>query len=388
MTVELVRPERLLPGHRHPLPEARRATDAEIERQVALVGSSPVVAALLDAVDAVLLVLNPQRQVVAWNGPRRADAPLGKRPGEVLACVNANSRGGCGTARACETCGALGAILCCERSARPVGAECVIAGDGGAAVELDVRAAPVQLEGERYTVVTLRDVSTEKRREALEQIFFHDLMNTASGLRGWAWRLGRPGADVDRARERIDLLSRQLEREIRDHRAFALAEEGTLVPSPSPVRPRELLEEVAALLSEHPCAAGRTLSAAAPAALSAETDRALLGRVLVNMARNALEATPPGGTVRLRCDEEPESGALRFSVHNPGAMPEAVQGRVFQRSFSTKGRGRGLGTYGMKLIGERYLSGEVWFTSTAEAGTTFSIRVPAHLPDPSPSARG
>jgi signal transduction histidine kinase len=137
---------------------------------------------------------------------------------------------------------------------------------------------------------------------------------------------------------------------------------------------------VAALLCEHACASGRTLDAAAPAALSLETDRALLGRVLVNMARNALEATPPGGTVRLRSEEEPESGALRFSVENPGAMPAAVQARVFQRSFSTKGRGRGLGTYGMKLIGERYLCGAVWFDSGPET-TTFSIRVPPRLPD-------
>jgi signal transduction histidine kinase len=335
-------------------------------------------------VDAILLVLNPQRQVVAWNGPRRADAPLGMRPGEMLSCVNARARGGCGTTRACETCGALGAILCCERSARPVGSECVIPGAGGAAVELDVRAAPVQVEGERYTVVILRDVSAEKRREALEQIFFHDLLNTASGLRGWAWRMGRPGADAERARERIDLLSRQLEREIRDHRAFVLAEEGTLVPSPSPVRADELLDEVAALLGEHPCAAERTLDAAAPPGLALETDRALLGRVLVNMARNALEATPAGGAVRVRCEEEPESGAVRFSVHNPGAMPEEVKARVFQRSFSTKGRGRGLGTYGMKLIGERYLCGEVGFTSAPEAGTTVSIRLPARLPAPPP----
>jgi hypothetical protein len=384
MTVELVRLERLPPGQHHALPDARRAAPTVIERQAATVGASPIVAALLDAVDATLLVLNPQRQVVAWNGPCRADAPFGMRPGEVLACVNARSSGGCGTARACETCGALGAILGCERSVRPVASECVISGAGGSATELDVRAAPVELDGERYTVVTLRDVSAEKRREALEQIFFHDLLNTASGLRGWAWRMGRPGADVGRARERIDLLSRQLEREIRDHRAFVLAEEGTLVPSPSPVRAGELLEEVAALLCEHPCAAGRTLDAAAPPELSLETDRALLARVLVNMARNALEATAPGGTVRLRCEEEPESGALRFSVENPGAMPEAVRPRVFQRSFSTKGRGRGLGTYGMKLIGERYLSGAVWFECTA-AATTFAIRVPARLPDPPPA---
>jgi signal transduction histidine kinase len=44
---------------------------------------------------------------------------------------------------------------------------------------------------------------------------------------------------------------------------------------------------------------------------------------------------------------------------------------VFQRSFSTKGTGRGLGTYSIKLLTERYLGGRVWFESAEGHGTTF-----------------
>ena len=66
-----------------------------------------------------------------------------------------------------------------------------------------------------------------------------------------------------------------------------------------------------------------------------------------------------------------------FFVHNDEAIPREVQARIFQRSFSTKAqRGRGLGTYSMKLFGERYLGGEVSFTSTPEAGTEFAIVLP------------
>jgi len=54
-----------------------------------------------------------------------------------------------------------------------------------------------------------------------------------------------------------------------------------------------------------------------------------------------------------------------------------VQARIFQRSFSTKAvRGRGLGTYSMKLFGERCLGGEVSFGSATGTGTVFSIRLP------------
>jgi signal transduction histidine kinase len=356
-----------------------------VERQVALVAGSPVIHALLGAVDAMLVVLNPERQVVAWNGPRTAsERPFGRRPGEVLGCLNASGRGGCGTAQACERCGALGAIMACDRSARTTSAECVVPSAAGTAVELDVRATPVTIEGERFTVVTFRDVSADRRRQALEQVFFHDLLNTASGIRGWAWHLARPGADLRKAGERLESLSRQLEREIRDHRALVLAEEGALAPAAAPVEADELLEELRATFGHHAAARDRTLEVeAAPAGVSVETDRTLLARVLVNMVRNALEATAPGGTVRVRCERGALGGA-RFSVHNGGAMSPEVQANVFQRSFSTKGRGRGLGTYGMKLIGERYLGGAVSFVSTAEAGTTFEISVPARLPVATP----
>lgn len=58
--------------------------------------------------------------------------------------------------------------------------------------------------------------------------------------------------------------------------------------------------------------------------------------------------------------------------------PDALLGlRVFQRYFSTKsGDGRGLGTHMMKLVGETLLKGTVSFSSSAEDGTTFRIRLP------------
>jgi sensor histidine kinase regulating citrate/malate metabolism len=64
-------------------------------------------------------------------------------------------------------------------------------------------------------------------------------------------------------------------------------------------------------------------------------------------------------------------------VSNPGLIPEQVQLQLFKRSFSTKSaKGRGIGTYSMKLFGERYLGGRVGFESTAEKGTTFWIELP------------
>ena len=66
-----------------------------------------------------------------------------------------------------------------------------------------------------------------------------------------------------------------------------------------------------------------------------------------------------------------------FSVHNPGVMPDEVQLQIFQRSFSTKAAtGRGIGTHSMRLLGERYLGGEVTFVSQEPEGTVFRLSLP------------
>ena len=72
---------------------------------------------------------------------------------------------------------------------------------------------------------------------------------------------------------------------------------------------------------------------------------------------------------------------VEFSVHNPGVIPAEVQQQVFKRSFSTKAaKGRGIGTYSVKLFAESYLGGTVGFESSPEVGTRFFVRLPAEPP--------
>jgi hypothetical protein len=270
------------------LPDARRATPDEILRQVDAARRSPVVTAVLEAADGAVLVLNAQRQIVAANARGSLAGPpenvLGLRPGEALACVNSRAAGDCGVTSACRQCGALGAILRCHGEARSIEAECLLRTElpGAAGLELNVRATPLDVEGHRLTAVSLRDVSAEKRRDALEQIFLHDVLNTVAGLRGWTARLRRGTVQATAASERIDQLTAQLEREIRDHRALVLAERGELVLSGAR-RAADVLADLGAVFSSHGVARERRLALApAPADLVLETDAPILLRVLVN----------------------------------------------------------------------------------------------------------
>jgi hypothetical protein len=139
-----------------------------------------------------------------------------------------------------------------------------------------------------------------------------------------------------------------------------------------PLKAGQVLDELRNQYLKHPAAENRSISIGQSWGGTIITDRHLLHRVLGNMVKNALEATSPGGTVTLSCIDDGDSVA--FIVNNPEVMPKEVQLQVFQRSFSTKGEaGRGIGTYSMKLFGERYLGGRVDFVSRSSEGTTFRL---------------
>jgi sensor histidine kinase regulating citrate/malate metabolism len=94
------------------------------------------------------------------------------------------------------------------------------------------------------------------------------------------------------------------------------------------------------------------------------------------MLKNAMEASTADQTVTFSA--KGTDGEVELTVHNPACIPDKIQLQLFQRSFSTKGCGHGLGAYSMKLLSERYLNGRVWiFHSSKGKGTTFRAAYPA-----------
>jgi signal transduction histidine kinase len=153
------------------------------------------------------------------------------------------------------------------------------------------------------------------------------------------------------------------------------AEMGELLLKPESLSALRLVQNAVTLYNGHPVAQDRHLCIDPNAEdVAVAGDRTLLSRVLCNMIKNALEACHAGETVTAGCTRH--DGHVEFRVHNPGVIPREIQLQIFQRSFSTKGTGRGLGTYSIKLLTERYLHGTVSFTSTPEHGTTFRVRYP------------
>ena len=366
---------------------AERAAAQTVSRQSRLLEDTALLRQLYDAVTDIVLVLNPQRQIVFCNkrledvlGVADRAALYGLRPGEALGCVHAcASEGCCGTSKFCEACGAVNAIL--SSQAGDAGArECSILRDGGLdALDLLVRATPLKLGDAAFTVVAATDIRHEKRRRVLERTFFHDLMNTAIGLKLFVRSLANAPADqaaplAGRIRTGVD----QLLEEIAEQRDLAMAEDDELAARPACISSGPLLDDLVALYGPYAESHRCTLVRAPEAPdVAFTTDPTLLSRVLGNMVKNAVEASQAGRPVTVGCRHA--DSRVEFWVHNHGVIPPQVQLQIFQRSFTTKGPGRGLGTYSMKLLAERYLKGAVSFTSSATDGTTFTACCPLSI---------
>jgi signal transduction histidine kinase len=363
---------------------AERASQDTIEAQSQFF-ADPTLQQLLDAVPDVFLILNQDRQVVLANEAlldligRSGQDVRGMRLGEIMGCVHALEReGGCGTTEFCRTCGAVQAILSglCGRKAVQ---ECRITRRDGTALDFRVCSTPLTVGGEVFSIFAVTDISHEKRRQALERIFFHDVLNKAGVVMGMAELLSSgDAAENNILTGRLYEASTELIAEIIAQRELAAAESGELSVSPVVLHSLDFLRGVKADYERHEAAQDRQIEIAPDAqAVAFVSDQILLGRIVGNMVKNALEASGPGQTVTLSC--QADDGQVSLSVHNPGFMPRDTQLQVFQRSFSTKGLGRGLGTYSMKLLSEQYLSGSVSFTTSPEAGTTFTATYPLAL---------
>ena len=373
------------------LPPTGRDSLDDVERKRDLVNRNGTLRAMLDAMPSWVFVLNQQRQVVTANSAllkllqRTEDEIIGSRPGEVIGCVHA-ARGpdGCGSAKACIDCGAVRTLLQSQNTGKTVTGDCRLrleASSPGCAMELRVTATPVEIGGERLTLVALEDMGDRTRLAVLTRVFFHDVMNTIMGLKTHFQAIASKAARGSVNPDEIGVMEGYLDQladEIRSQRELMLAEAGDLKVSAGPIQTSAFLGNLLDLFSAREGERAEVvLGEVWEGVLTA--DRALLARVVGNMLRNALEATSSGGKVTLSCRDG--GPMVRFSVHNREVMADQVQRQVFLRSFSTKAAiGRGIGTHSMKLIGERYLLGRVDFESLDGEGTTFWIELPKHYP--------
>ncbi len=341
---------------------------------------------ILSALSSIICIINESNQVVFSNdilierfGLDIEKNILGKRPGEFLSCENVvTHKKACGTSEKCEYCGAFNAIEAAWKTNEKIVHECKITSikdNHKFQLDLEITVTPMFYE-EQYMIVSIADISEKKHKELLERIFFHDILNIAGSLSGIIQLY--PKFNTDEKQEYLSVmnsLTDQIIDEIKAQRQMILAEMGDLSIELREIVIEEFIDEIANKIRFHQVSINKNISVKNhTTSKSLLTDETLLSRILINMIKNALEAINENEVITFLADET--SDFFRFSVHNKTFIPVATQLQIFKRSFSTKGKSRGLGTYSMKLLGEKFLEGKVGFTSTKNDGTTFYIDIP------------
>lgn len=330
--------------------------------------------------DRRILYANPAAR--ALSEPHNGEGIEGRKLGDILRCIHSQEPQGCGDTPACLYCGANLALRVGLGGEQQTG-ECRVTAStssGENSLEFSIQSRPVEWNGEPAVFCALNDISHEKRRRVLERTFFHDILNTAGAVQSLSEVLLMERKDLN-SDELADLLKMMHDScgvmvdEIRSQQMLLAAESGQLVPYWKQVSITDCMAEAAMVASHWPSAASKSIVPLYPAGRTMfRTDPILLGRVLMNLLKNALEASAAGAEVRLT--GRPAGDHVEFSVWNSGELPAEARVQIFQRSFSTKGTGRGIGTYSVRLFAEGYLRGKVSFTSSVRDGTTFTVSLP------------
>ena len=103
-------------------------------------------------------------------------------------------------------------------------------------------------------------------------------------------------------------------------------------------------------------------------------DAQQLRQAFYNLARNAIQAMPQGGTMRVAAHPEGGDYVIRWCDEGVGMEPHQIQ-EIFQpfKAFRKGGTGLGLAVV-YSIVSDH--SGDIRVESEVGKGTTFTLRIP------------
>ncbi|MEI7597610.1 MAG: HAMP domain-containing sensor histidine kinase [Bacteroidota bacterium] len=347
----------------------------------------PYINNIVNGVNSILFITDANREIVYLNDftikkfkIESKEEYLGVKIGNFFKCIHSTENtDGCGSSESCKVCGGNDVFTKSFFSKESFTSEyrvTTIKNKTHSSLDLQITANPLVIDDETFGLFSINDISDKKRKAALERTFFHDIMNTTGGIKAFVEFL-KEASNIDESKEfihHVDELTERLIDEINSQRILLSAENEEIALSYTAIDINKLINLEIEEFKLRSIANNKTIKKSINYSETLIADEVLLKRIISNMLKNALEAAEKNDTIAIGV-KQIENNMLIW-VNNPQYIERNIQLQIFQRSFSTKGGGRGLGTYGMKLLGEQYLKGKVYFESSEENGTTFFIELP------------
>jgi signal transduction histidine kinase len=208
--------------------------------------------------------------------------------------------------------------------------------------------------------------------ELLRQQVATNLTPVAAGRGGGA--AIKPAVDEADAIRHVDVIAneiRRLDQVVQGFLKFTRPEDLKL----QPISVGTLLEEIVPILRPEAERVGVAVEIACDDAPDVNGDPAMLRQAFLNLAQNACQAMPQGGTLRIHCaNASDQRVSIAFTDSGVGIKPEHLQ-RIFDLYFTTKEKGSGIGL-SMVFRTIQMHDGEIEVQSTPGAGTTFRVLLP------------
>ena len=183
-----------------------------------------------------------------------------------------------------------------------------------------------------------------------------------------------PPMDRTEAIQHVDVIAheiRRLDEVVQGFLKFARPEDLKL----QPLSLRALLDEIVPIVRPEADRAHVQLTVDCDGAPDVNGDPAMLRQAFLNLALNACQAMPGGGTLRIHCESaRGRHVAVMFTDTGVGIAPADLQ-RIFDLYFTTKEKGSGIGL-SMVYRTVQMHDGDIEVQSTPGAGTTFRLLLP------------
>jgi signal transduction histidine kinase len=238
-------------------------------------------------------------------------------------------------------------------------------------------------------VRTAELIEAGKQRSVFLASVTHELRTPIHGIQGLSDLIasGVYGPISERQRDAaasIKRSSQSLLHLVDDLLALVRADVGRLEPKPAPLDLRDLVDQVVASVQWMLGAKKLTLTTqVADVGETIVSDRRLVGHILVNLVANAAKFTPAGGRVTVTARVVKET--LELAVSDTGiGIPDDKREEIFeafrQLDMSDERTYGGVGL-GLALVKRLcgLLGGRVDVESTVGKGSTFTVRLPAHM---------